>query len=122
MRFNVMYVNTECYQFSVEAEDKASAREIAENMDIGDHMLEPDWRLQITEGDAPFPNQNEDGEAVPPIYDTEGRLTAISLNCDTLLNKNVQPSRQEQRNLIEGIKHMVQELVESQWKGEPRRG
>jgi hypothetical protein len=63
---------------------------------------------------------NEDGEPIAPIYDTEGRLSAISQNCDDLLNGSPNPFHnrmcKRDRELAEGIKHLVKQLIESAGK------
>lgn len=53
---------------------------------------------------------NEEGERMSPIYDGDGLLTSITMNCDELLRSKLDA---EQRVLVDGIRHMVSELLKN---------
>ena len=63
------------------------------------------------EGEKQMPKRkNEEGENVRAIYDVDGLLTSISLNCDELFRTKLDSN---QKQLVEGIQHMIAELVRS---------
>jgi hypothetical protein len=55
-------------------------------------------------------HKNENNESVSPIYDTEGLLTSISLNCDEMRKFDLPPVVQ---GYVDGIQHMVNSLISS---------